>query len=296
MAKARNYFGLRTGSTKSKTFSILNGWQIEKDRVYGGKNPRTNAQMRQRMVMATASAAYSGMREIVDHSFEGVTYGQPTMSKFISENAKMLLKGINGTDFVYNDYQDRGCWPNPYLVSKGSIKHNLTPLVDEHMDSVVQVYCYYPNIDPETMTVAEWLKHIGVSLNGYITILCVEYSPETNIHQFGWIRLTPSGQNLDSVLNNVELGEIFDIESNVPIGDTGSSPDVNCFTVNFDFDQGGIKQSSYAVILSEKLLSWKRSTEKMKVYTDMDYTPPTPAESLATYPVGTDYVLNGGNI
>ena len=154
MAKARNYFGLRTGSTKSKTFSILNGWQIEKDRVYGGKNPRTNAQMRQRMVMATASAAYSGMREIVDHSFEGVTYGQPTMSKFISENAKMLLKGNNGTDFVYNDYQYRGCLPNPYLVSKGSVNHNLTYEVSEFLDSVVNVQLLYAIIDPLTMTVA----------------------------------------------------------------------------------------------------------------------------------------------
>ena len=296
MAKARNFFGLRTGSTKSKTYSILNGWQIEKDRVYGGKNPRTNAQMRQRMVMATASAAYSGMREIVDHSFEGVTYGQPTMSKFISENAKLLLKGLNGSDFVYNDYQDRGCWPNPYLVSKGSVKHNLTPSVDEFDDSVVNVYLGYSEIDLETMTVAEWLKHIGVSLNGYLTILCVAYSPEANLHQFGWIRLTPSGQSLDSILTNVELGEIFDVESSVPTGDFGVSPDAESFMVGFDFDQGGIMLASYAVILSEKQLSWKRSTEKMLVYKSPLYTTPTPAESLATYPVGTDYVLNGGSI
>ena len=33
----------------------------------------------QRMVMATASAAYAVMKQIVDHSFQGITYGQMNM-------------------------------------------------------------------------------------------------------------------------------------------------------------------------------------------------------------------------
>ena len=41
MAKSANYFGLRTGSTKSHTFSVVDGKQITKDRVEGGKDPRT---------------------------------------------------------------------------------------------------------------------------------------------------------------------------------------------------------------------------------------------------------------
>ena len=38
MAKSSGYFGLRRGSTKSHTFSVLNGKQITKDRVEGGNN------------------------------------------------------------------------------------------------------------------------------------------------------------------------------------------------------------------------------------------------------------------
>ena len=45
MAKSTGYFGLRHGSTKSHTFQVVGGQQITKDRVEGGKNPRTLAQM-----------------------------------------------------------------------------------------------------------------------------------------------------------------------------------------------------------------------------------------------------------
>ena len=262
------------------------------------KNPRSIAQMQQRMVMATAMAAYAGMKEIVDHSFEGVTYSQATMSTFISYNAKMLRESLlsGNSNIAFNPYQDRSLYPNPYIVSKGSVNHNLIINVDGSLGSVIPFSLGFVEVDLETITVAEWLKHIGVSLNSYLTILCVAYSPETKIHQFGWIRLTPSGQDLDLLMSTVKLDEVFDIESNVPTGDFAVTFDPDHFNVDFDFDQGGIKYCSYAVILSEKQLSWKRSTEKMNVYVESPYTPPTPAESLATYPVGTDYVLNGGNV
>ena len=47
MAQSKGFFGLRKGSTKSLTFSTLDGKQITKDRVYDVKNPRTENQMRQ---------------------------------------------------------------------------------------------------------------------------------------------------------------------------------------------------------------------------------------------------------
>ena len=98
MAKSDSFFGLRRGSTKTLTFSVLKGKQITKDRVEGGRNPRTPEQMVQRMCMATASAAYAQMKQIVDHSFEGITYGQTTMSEFIRVNADALRKNFYESD------------------------------------------------------------------------------------------------------------------------------------------------------------------------------------------------------
>ena len=42
MAISSGYYGLRKGSTKSHTYSVLNGKQITKDRVEGGKNVNGN--------------------------------------------------------------------------------------------------------------------------------------------------------------------------------------------------------------------------------------------------------------
>ena len=90
MAKGENFFGLKSGSTKSLTFSVSNGKQVIKDRVYKVKNPRTSAQMEQRVFLATIGAAYKAMREIVNHSFEGLATGQPCYSKFMSDNLKLM--------------------------------------------------------------------------------------------------------------------------------------------------------------------------------------------------------------
>ena len=44
MAISKSFFGLRRKSTKSLTFSVLNGKQITKDRVSAVKNPKSEAQ------------------------------------------------------------------------------------------------------------------------------------------------------------------------------------------------------------------------------------------------------------
>ena len=43
-------------------------------------NPKTEKQIIQRIIMHTVMQAYSKMKDICDHSFEGLKKGQPTMS------------------------------------------------------------------------------------------------------------------------------------------------------------------------------------------------------------------------
>ena len=90
MAKSSTYFGLRRGSTKSHTFSVVDGKQITKDRVEGCKNPRTLAQMSQRCMVATIGVAYSAMKCICDHSFKDLTAGMQSMRNFMHENLKQI--------------------------------------------------------------------------------------------------------------------------------------------------------------------------------------------------------------
>ena len=58
------------------------------------KNPQTIAQMRGRMIMSTVMQAQSAMAYIVDHSFDGVPAGQPSISEFIRRNYELIKADV----------------------------------------------------------------------------------------------------------------------------------------------------------------------------------------------------------
>lgn len=88
MAKSKTFFGLRSGSTKSLTFQVNRGLQITKDRVYRVSNPQTDAQMQQRALLKIVSAARASLKGLVDHSFEGVAYGETSLREFSKQNLR----------------------------------------------------------------------------------------------------------------------------------------------------------------------------------------------------------------
>lgn len=88
MAKSKSFFGLRTGSTKSLTFQVYRGQQITKDRVTRIANPRSEAQMKQRALIPIVAASRAALKGLVDHSFEGVAYGDQSLKKFSELNLR----------------------------------------------------------------------------------------------------------------------------------------------------------------------------------------------------------------
>ena len=117
MAKSKSFFGLRTGSTKSLTFSVYRGTQVTKDRVTRVANPRTIAQMQQRAKVPLVAAARVALAGLVDHSFEGVPYGQASLQKFSSLN---LSNGaLNVASYPPNGVSNMGC--ADFIVSSGSL-------------------------------------------------------------------------------------------------------------------------------------------------------------------------------
>lgn len=117
MAKSKSFFGLRTGSTKSLTFQVLRGEQITKDRVYRVSNPRSEAQMTQRSLIPIVAAARTQLKGLVDHSFEGIAYGEPSMREFSRLNLRAGVLDV--TSYSPNGVSNAG-FAN-LLVSKGSL-------------------------------------------------------------------------------------------------------------------------------------------------------------------------------
>lgn len=124
MAKSKSFFGLRTGSTKSLTFSVYRGTQVTKDRVTRVANPRTFAQMQQRAKVPVVAAARVALAGLIDHSFEGVPYGQPSLQKFSSLN---LANGaLIVASYPPNGVSNMGC--ADFIVSQGSL---VNPFVND---------------------------------------------------------------------------------------------------------------------------------------------------------------------
>ena len=124
MAKSKSFFGLRTGSTKSLTFSVYRGTQVTKDRVTRVANPRTIAQMQQRAKVPVVAAARVALAGLVDHSFEGVPYGQASLQKFSSLN---LANGaLIVASYPPNGVSNMGC--ADFIVSQGSL---VNPFVND---------------------------------------------------------------------------------------------------------------------------------------------------------------------
>lgn len=94
MAKGNLFQGMGRGKVGDVVFSRLNGQQIARVRNRNPKNPRTNAQLYQRAVMATVMQAYSAGMEIFNHSFQGKEVGAQNQRRFMQLNAKLLRSQI----------------------------------------------------------------------------------------------------------------------------------------------------------------------------------------------------------
>ena len=77
------------GKVGNKVYYRQNGKTVARE-VVTPKNPKTNAQTLQRVIVKQVGKMYAAMKTICDHSFEGVTYGAQSAAKFRKLNANYL--------------------------------------------------------------------------------------------------------------------------------------------------------------------------------------------------------------
>lgn len=286
MAKSKSFFGLRKGSTKSHTYSTLDGQQITKDRVYDVKNPRTEGQMKQRMLMTTVGAAYKFMKSIADHSFEGKASGMACMREFNSRNLNRFKKaaGANGS-VAFNEFKDVDINPLPFILSAGSLAG-----FDFKLNDASQLEIAFTSEDADLTTAEGIYAAMGIKKNDLVTFCTVigeggivnnvfEYAAE----RFDVVRLvadksgavanaidafTVSTNNIEAAINAVVAGSTLTITSG-------------------ECDFGAVIQSRKADT------NWLRSSSVMVVSADLIDGVKT-ANQFATYPVGTELILNNG--
>lgn len=117
MALSKNFFGLRQGSTRSLTFQVDHGVQVTKERVTDVSNPQTRAQMEQRMKAVMVANARARLKGIINHSFEGVRYGEDSLREFSRLNMRKNALHVNS--WVPKGIND--CGVADFIVSNGSL-------------------------------------------------------------------------------------------------------------------------------------------------------------------------------
>ena len=191
MAKSTGFFSLRRGSTKSLTFSVLDGQQITKDRVSIVRNPKTEAQQIQRTLMNTVVQAYSLLKPICDHSFEGVQVGRRSMQEFVKRNANIMRSKLTAAGTAYGAVKafcpigKAYVAPNEFVVSDGTL-----PKV--YVTSNMQLFL-------STNTYQGMLNEWGLKAGDQITILALSDFNADGNPDFDYCRiiLTPmqNGEN-----------------------------------------------------------------------------------------------------
>lgn len=308
MAKSKSFFGLRSGSTKTLTFQVYDGTQITKDRVAEVKNPRSMEQMVMRFRSKSVVSAYSLMKKIENHAFEGTAYGLKSYAKFLSLNLNAIK---NGAKFFGTPYGQNIMGPGEFIVSTGSIKNPLAPTRDAGLlnDTSETLLQRIPG-NASGVTVGEIHEYLGLGQNDFLTIVSPQFELDENREfvknaEFLICRIYRSDFPDDTVIvDHSQFTEIFKVEKNFGNGDDDYENDQLGINLKYDSDNeewqilmqmnGSVPAShprQYGTILSKKSDGkWLRSSCQLRVD---GLTVPT-GNVFATYPAGKNYILNGG--
>lgn len=97
MAKGNLFLGAARGKVGSLVFKRQNGEQVTAPRVTPA-NPRTRAQMMQRLALSSASKTAAALDEIINHSFQGIAYGEKSRQAFVKEASQLFAASIKRAD------------------------------------------------------------------------------------------------------------------------------------------------------------------------------------------------------
>lgn len=286
MAQSKGFFGLRKGSTKSFTFSTLDGKQITKDRVYDVKNPRTESQMRQRMLMTTVGAAFKTLKSIADHSFEGYSSGMQCMRQFNSRNLNRFKQAAAAKGSVaFNQYKDGDINPLPFILASGSL-----PGFSFKFDDASNLEIVGEKDSADFATAEGIYEALGVQRNDLITFCTVigESTTLNGVYSYKAERFNIVRLYCDKSGAVAKPADAFTISTNNDQASVAMSTATNTITIKTGVADFG------AVIQSRKNDSgWLRSDAVMIVAKDVISGVKT-ANQLATYPIGTELILNNG--
>lgn len=300
MAKSKNggsraYIRGRIGSDVYSVGKTGSGakQQVVRSLAEQVSNPRTESQMFGRMVMSTVMQAVSALKPIIDHSFDGLPAGQPSISEFIRRNYSLVKADANahpasGNSFGLNKYQEKGMKRGAWVVSVGNATY---PSAVTPASGSVSLKIAVGS----TPTYGSLKAALGLATDEYITLISfqesITYSEDGSIIPV-YARLSVK-ENLDdaTVLTADNFLAAFDVDGNftpsVEISDGVVS------LTNGDEDSAFYGQA-WSIVTRKVAGAFIHST--LQIYMGASQNKWANVVALPTYPTGAKLFLNGGDL
>ena len=249
------------------------------------KNPQTVSQMRGRMIMSTIMQAVSAMAPIIDHSFDNVPNGQPSISEFIRRNYALIKADVaahpaSGNSFALSKYQEKGLKVGNYLLADGKA---LLPATLS--TGLIDTGAFIFETGAAATTAGAIRAALGFGGEDYITFVGISKTGE-----FLFYRLSVSQALADDTTITAENVRQLFVEDN-PLG----------LTLEATFESGMVSYNITGknVVRGNAIISRKATNgfeHNSCVLKGNGNTDPAADVALPTYPEGTERFLNGGEL
>jgi len=257
------------------------------------KNPQTIAQMRGRMIMSTVMQAQSAMAYIVDHSFDGVPAGQPSISEFIRRNYELIKADVaahpsSGNSFGLVKYQEKGVRGGAYVISNGNAQ---LPSMVEFSFENVEPAINFTGLN-SGFTAGDFRSLLGLAVGDYFTLVWVSRNPGRLVAH----RIKVADTLADAtVVTDANARQLFEIETINDTEGVGLTFDVAADGTSLRIFSNPTTADGAGLILSKKVGGqWTHNqcvldiaNQQMRFTSDV---------ALPTYPVGSERFLNGGDL
>lgn len=264
--------GHARGKVGSLVFSRANGKQIVRSRSEVVKNPRTEQQMIQRIMLNTIAQAYSQMKTITDHSFQGLSEGQASMSFFMQRNlnalrSKVAAERAAGATFEeiyeFSPLKSNFLAINDYVIAKGTLPEItvVTNSADASMAIALTANTYQQVCDD-----------FGLSRGDQLTFVAI-ISTSTGKREFAFARVILDPRETDGTEASMDTAFVNSGAINKPSDRNEGSFATLTYSsgkLAFGFGTASAYQLGAAVIVSRRAAdgTWLRSNAKITQNSD----------------------------
>lgn len=243
-------------------------------------NPQTVSQMRGRMIMSTVMQAQSALKEIIDHSFDGVVGVQANLSEFIKRNYALIKADVaanpsSGNKFGLNAYQEKGAKQGAYIISDGKAVIPSAVSLDKSTGVLTIA------LTADTMTVAGLKSALSFGSEDYLTMVGINTEGSADYARLHINQALAS----DTAITADNIADLFEIGGNIV--PTVAVAD-NSITVTI----ASIAKSCAFIVTRKVSDGFIHSKAVLGNGTDLSWNADT---ALPTYPVGENKFLNGGS-